>query len=72
MSDESNVLGLPAPTTESFLTRQELADMMRVSLSTLDQMVKEGMPSVTWGRRTRRFRASAAVAWAQARERSVA
>jgi len=38
---------------------------MGVSLATLDRMVAEGMPSVTWGRRTRRFRPSAAIAWAE-------
>lgn len=62
--------GLPAETVERFVTRQELAERMRVSLSTIDVMVREGMPSVTWGRRTRRFRASVAIAWAQARERA--
>ena len=68
----ADVTGLPAASTEPFLTRRELADLMHVSLSTLDEMVREGMPSVTWGRRTRRFRASAAIAWAQARERAAA
>ena len=43
--------------------------MMGVSIDTVDRLVVEGMPSVTWGRRTRRFRPSAAIAWAAARRR---
>jgi phage terminase Nu1 subunit (DNA packaging protein) len=42
---------------------------MGVSVATVDRLVTEGMPSVTWGRRTRRFRASAAIAWAAERRR---
>jgi phage terminase Nu1 subunit (DNA packaging protein) len=45
-----------------------MAQIMAVSLATLDRMVAEGMPSVTWGRRTRRFRPSVAIAWAQDRK----
>jgi hypothetical protein len=41
-----------------------------VSLATVDRMVAEGMPSVTWGRRTRRFRPSVAIAWAEDRGRA--
>jgi len=43
---------------------------MGVSLATVDRLVTEGMPSVTWGRRTRRFRASVAIGWAEARQRA--
>lgn len=50
---------------ERFVSRGEMAAIMGVSLATLDRMVAEGMPSVTWGRRTRRFRPSAAIAWAE-------
>lgn len=49
---------------ERYVTRQELAKIMGVGLATVDRMVAEGMPSVTWGRRTRRFRPSHAVSWA--------
>jgi phage terminase Nu1 subunit (DNA packaging protein) len=42
---------------------------MGVSVATVDRLVTEGMPSVTWGRRTRRFRASVAIAWAAERGR---
>lgn len=60
---------LADPTTppERYLTRPELARLMGVSVSTIDRMVAEGMPSVLWGRRTRRFLASEAVAWARKR-----
>jgi phage terminase Nu1 subunit (DNA packaging protein) len=58
------------PVPEGFVGRAELAAIMAVSLATIDRMVAEGMPSVTWGRRTRRFRPSAAVSWALDRERA--
>jgi phage terminase Nu1 subunit (DNA packaging protein) len=62
-----NVVGLPVQPVEPFVTRRELAAIMHVSVGTIDNMVREGLPSVTWGRRTRRFRASTAIAWAQER-----
>lgn len=55
--------GLP----ERYVCRAELAAIMGVSLATVDRMVAEGMPSVTWGRRTRRFTPSTAIAWAAKR-----
>lgn len=55
---------------ERYVSRVELAAIMGVSIATVDRMVAEGMPSVTWGRRTRRFRASAAIAWAADRRSS--
>jgi phage terminase Nu1 subunit (DNA packaging protein) len=58
------------PPAERYVSRSELAAMMGVSLATIDRMVAEGMPSVTWGRRTRRFRASVAISWALERERA--
>jgi hypothetical protein len=58
------------PTTiEPFVSRRELARLMGVSIDTVDRLVAEGMPSVTWGRRTRRFRPSVAIRWAEGRER---
>lgn len=57
-------------TPERYVARTELAVIMGVSLATVDRMVAEGMPSVTWGRRTRRFRPSAAIAWALERKRA--
>ena|ERR1700740_784853 len=50
---------------EPFVTRAELARIMRVSIGTIDEMVRKGMPSVVWGKRCRRFRASIAIAWAE-------
>lgn len=61
----------PAP-AERYLTRAQLAELMGVSVSTIDRMVASGMPSETWGRRSRRFLASRALAWARAQERSAA
>jgi hypothetical protein len=52
---------------ERYVARAELARIMGVSVATVDRMVVEGMPSVTWGRRTRRFKPSAAIDWAKAR-----
>jgi phage terminase Nu1 subunit (DNA packaging protein) len=52
---------------ERYVTREALADLMGVHVATIDRMVKDGMPSETWGRRTRRFRPSVAIAWARAR-----
>jgi len=52
------------------VSRYELARLMGVSVATVDRMVAEGMPSVTWGRRTRRFRPSVAIAWAAERGRA--
>ena len=59
---------LPSP--ERYVARSELAAIMGVSVATIDRMVAAGMPSVTWGRRTRRFRPSAALAWALTQERA--
>jgi excisionase family DNA binding protein len=41
---------------EAWVDRAEMARILGVSLRTLDRMVANGdIPSVTWGRRTRRF-----------------
>lgn len=63
----SKVIDLPAATPERFVSRQELAQIMGIGLTTLDDFVKAGMPSETWGLRTRRFLPSQAIAWARAR-----
>jgi predicted DNA-binding transcriptional regulator AlpA len=59
-------------TPERYLTRQQLADVMGMSVKTIDRMVRAGMPSETWGLRSRRFLASRALAWARTRQRSAA
>ena len=67
-----NVHGLPVRTTERYISRDELAKLMGVSVATVDRMVAEGMPSERWGMRVRRFLPSRALAWARTRERTVA
>jgi hypothetical protein len=51
---------------EPELTRKQLADMLQVSLRTIDKWTKAGMPSVRYGQRVRRYQASSALAWAAA------
>jgi predicted DNA-binding transcriptional regulator AlpA len=63
-----SVHGLPVSTDERYVTRAELAEMMAVSVSTVDRFVRDGMPSETWGTRSRRFLPSRALAWARTRE----
>jgi phage terminase Nu1 subunit (DNA packaging protein) len=60
--------GLQAPETERYVTRQQLARQMGVSVNTIDRLVARGMPSVTFGVRARRFRPSVALAWARAQQ----
>lgn len=62
-----NVIGLPVAESERYVTRDQLAELMNVSVATIDRMVAEGMPSETWGRRVRRFRPSVAMAWLRSR-----
>lgn len=63
----SNVYAIPVPEPERYVNRAELAHIMGVSIATIDRMVAEGLPSETWGRRSRRFRPSVAIAWARTR-----
>lgn len=65
----SNVTAIAVPEPERYVSRAQLADLMGVSIGTVDRLVADGMPSETWGMRTRRFRPSVAIAWA--RQRSV-
>jgi phage terminase Nu1 subunit (DNA packaging protein) len=53
---------------ERYVGRRVLADLMGVNVRTVDRMVRDGMPSESWGLRARRFRPSLALAWARARE----
>jgi phage terminase Nu1 subunit (DNA packaging protein) len=68
----SAVRGLPVVQPEAYVTRVELAQLMHVSVDTVDRMVRAGMPSETWGRRSRRFLPSRALAWAREQSRSAA
>lgn len=52
---------------EAYVTRRELAGMMRVSEATISRWVRDGMPSETWGARFRLFLPSQAMAWARER-----
>jgi phage terminase Nu1 subunit (DNA packaging protein) len=52
---------------EHYVTRQEMAEILRVSTDTLDRFVKAGMPSHTWGTRRRYFLPSEAMPWLEAR-----
>jgi hypothetical protein len=52
---------------ERYVSRVELAAIMGVSVTTVDRLVRAGMPSETWGLRARRFMPSRAVIWAQRR-----
>lgn len=63
--DETLATGIATPEPERYVSRAELATLMGVSIATVDRLVVDGMPSVTWGRRTRRFRPSIALAWAR-------
>lgn len=65
---DAEIIGLPVPESERYVTRHQLAILMGVSIATVDRMVSEGMPSETWGVRARRFRPSLALAWARSRK----
>jgi hypothetical protein len=50
---------------ERYVTAQQLADRMGVSVSTIKRLTRAGMPSESWGlARTRRYLPSQAIAWA--------
>lgn len=59
------VRALTVPEPEPYISRPELARRMGVGVDTVDALVKQGMPSETWGVRRRVFRASVAIAWAR-------
>lgn len=67
MTDAATVSGLPAPEPERYVSANELAPMMGVSLSTVKRLKRAGMPHVTWGRRLVRYRPSVALQWARER-----
>ncbi len=50
---------------ENYVSRERMAEIMDVSVKTIDRLVARGMPSETWGLRTRRFLPSVALAWAR-------
>ena len=52
---------------EPYVSPRELARIMGVSRSTIYRWLDQGLPSETWGLRTRKFKPSQAMAWAKAR-----
>lgn len=53
---------------ERYVTANELAQLMGVSVRTIRRMTAAGMPSETWGMgHTRRYLPSQAIDWAAAR-----
>ena len=57
---------------ERYLKREELAERLGIGLTKLDELVKDGMPSHTWGLRVRRFLWSEVRRWLAERERMAA
>lgn len=58
--------------TERYVDARELAQTMGISLSTIRRWTAAGMPSETWGMgHTRRYLASACIAWARERADTV-
>lgn len=68
----ASVHGLPIPERERYLSRSQLAELMGVSVKTIDRWVLAGMPSEIFGARSRRFLASRALAWARTHDRRAA
>jgi phage terminase Nu1 subunit (DNA packaging protein) len=53
---------------ERYVDARELAQLMGVSVRTVNRLTVAGMPSETWGMsRTRRYRPSEALEWARSR-----
>jgi phage terminase Nu1 subunit (DNA packaging protein) len=65
-----NVVGIPLRREVTYLTRQELAQELRVGVRTVDRMRAEGMPCVTWGLRRVLFDRDKAIAWAMSRNKA--
>ena len=69
---EGDVRDLPRREPECYVSADELALRMGVSVRTIKQFTHEGMPSETWGLRARRYKPSEAIAWARTRGRNAA
>lgn len=57
---------------ERYLSRRELADRLGIGLKSVDKLVNEGLPSHTWGLRTRKFLWSEVRRWLDGRDRKAA
>lgn len=53
---------------ERYLKREELAERLGIGLTTLDKLVRQGMPSHDWGLRTRKFLWSEVRRWLNERD----
>lgn len=54
---------MTVPRDERPLTKRELAELTRVSTSTIDRRRREGMPAVMYGARSPRFFPSQCLPW---------
>jgi hypothetical protein len=54
------------------LSRESLAERLECSVDSIDRMRRDGMPSIVWGRRLRRFRYTDVVAWLDEQTREAA
>lgn len=52
-----------APTSEPFVTRAQAAEHFHVHVHTIDNWIRQGCPSHTWGQRMRRLRVSEVEGW---------
>lgn len=59
----TNVRALPTSDPERYVRREELAELMGVSVRQIDVWRKQGMPYENWGLRVVRFLPSRAMAW---------
>lgn len=53
----------PVADAEPLVTRETMAEIMGVGVTTLDEFRKAGMPEIRWGRRIVRFQPSRCLAW---------
>jgi phage terminase Nu1 subunit (DNA packaging protein) len=60
------------PSQEPLLSRESLAERLECSVDSIDRMRRDGMPSIVWGRRLRRFRYTDVVAWLDEQTREAA
>lgn len=56
----------PVPSAEPLVTREQIAEIMGVGVSTIDEFRRAGMPEIRWGSRLVRFKASKCLAWLEA------
>jgi phage terminase Nu1 subunit (DNA packaging protein) len=62
---------LPVEQRERFVTRTELAELMGISVQSVDRMIAKGAPHERWGMRAVRVLPSRFIQWAREQERNV-